>query len=99
MLKTSVRQCSSGATTPLPVLTLFTKEECQLCDEALAQLAPELHRVRLKEVDITEEGNEEWFGKFRYEIPVFFLDNKFLCKNRIDLDEFRRRMEMLEKAA
>merc|ERR1712030_200686 len=75
----------SGADPMLPVLTLFTKDDCQLCDEALDQLAPHLHKVKLKEVDITEDGNEEWFGKYRYEIPVFYLQNKFLCKNRIDI--------------
>jgi len=44
-------------------------------------------------IDIEEEGNEEWFNKFRYEIPVFFLDKKFLCKNRIDLDAFNSALE------
>ena len=45
-------------------------------------------QVSLETVDIEEDGNEEWFNKFRYEIPVFFLDKKFLCKNRIDLAAF-----------
>ena len=31
--KSFIRQCSSGK--EKPVLTLFTKECCQLCDEAL----------------------------------------------------------------
>ena len=47
----------------------------------------------LETIDIEEDGNEEWFNKFRYEIPVFFLDKKFLCKNRIDLDSFHSALE------
>ena len=30
----------------LPVLTLFTKTPCPLCEDALDVLAPALHRVR-----------------------------------------------------
>ena len=47
----------------------------------------------LETIDIEEDGNEEWFNKFRYEIPVFFLDKKFLCKNRIDLAAFHSALE------
>ena len=50
-------------------------------------------QVTLETVDIEEDGNEEWFNKFRYEIPVFFLDKKFLCKNRIDLPSFHAALE------
>jgi len=70
-------------------LTLFTKENCQLCDEALEELGPFLQYVKLEEVDIEEEGREEYFDKFRYEIPVFFLNKKFLCKNKIDLEKLQ----------
>ena len=47
----------------------------------------------METIDIEEEGNEEWFNKFRYEIPVFFLDKKFLCKNRIDLVAFNSALD------
>ena len=50
-------------------------------------------QVTLETIDIEEVGNEEWFNKFRYEIPVFFLDKKFLCKNRIDLVSFHSALE------
>ena len=49
--------------------------------------------MTLETIDIEEDGNEEWFNKFRYEIPVFFLDKKFLCKNRIDLTLFHAALE------
>ena len=92
----SARLCQ--ASPQLPVLTLFTKEECQLCEEALEELEPYLHKVVLKQVDIEEEGREEEYNKFRYEIPVFFLNNKFLCKNRIDLTKFHNAMETINSS-
>ena len=77
----------------LPVLTLFTKDDCQLCDEALEKLSPFLADVKLETVDIEEDGREADYDKYRYEIPVFYFNKKFLCKNKIDLDKFHAAME------
>ena len=52
-----------------------------------------LGQVTLETIDIEEDGNEEWFNKFRYEIPVFFFNKKFLCKNRIDMNSFQSALE------
>ena len=51
-----------------------------------------LGQVTLETIDIEEDGHEEWFNKFRYEIPVFF-NKKFLCKNRIDMNSFQSALE------
>ena len=72
------------------------QEDCQLCDEALEKLSPHLDSVSLEVIDIEEEGREAEYDKFRYEIPVFFLEKKFLCKNYIDLDKFHSAMEELK---
>ena len=80
--------CPPASSDTKPVLTLFTKENCQLCDETLDQLGPDLRNVKLELIDIEEEGREADYDKFRYEIPVFFFNKKFLCKNKIDLEKF-----------
>ena len=85
--------CPPASSETRPVLTLFTKENCQLCDEALDQLGPDLRNVKLELIDIEEEGREADYDKFRYEIPVFFFNKKFLCKNRIDLEKFHEAIE------
>ena len=95
IIKSLNRNYSKSKT--LPVLTLFTKEDCQLCDEALEKLSPHLESVSLEVIDIEEEGREAEYDKFRYEIPVFFLDKKFLCKNYIDLDKFHNAMKELNE--
>jgi hypothetical protein len=67
--------------------------EC--CD--LDKLGPDrLAQVHLETVDITLPEHENWFNRFRYEIPVFYLDGKFLCKNRIDLDLFDQKLSLWE---
>lgn len=94
---------ASGAQSPipqrkssLPTLTLFTKSVCPLCDEAVEQLAPFRSRLTLQEVDIQADGNDRWFELYRYEIPVFYLQEKFLCKNRIDLEKLEIGLKTFE---
>ena len=50
------------------------------------------------EVDITLPENEKWFELYRYEIPVFYLDEKFLCKNKIDLEKLEEALRAKERA-
>ena len=82
------------------MLRLLTKEDCGLCEEAVHILfsAPNSYNQRLilKEVDILEEGNEELFDLYRYEIPVFFLEKKFISKNKIDLCKLEQELQKLE---
>ena len=82
------------------MLRLLTKENCSLCEEAVQILfsAPNSYNERLilKEIDILEEGNEELFDLYRYEIPVFFLEKKFISKNKIDLSKLEQELQKLE---
>lgn len=43
------------------------------------------NRFIFHEVDIRRPENRRWFGMYRYEIPVFHLNEKFLMKHRVDL--------------
>ena len=83
-----------------PLLRLLTKENCMLCEEAKHVLfsAPGKYdeRLILKEVDIRAEGNEDLFDLYRYEIPVFFLERKFVSKNFIDLEKLEKELVKLE---
>ncbi|KAL6472945.1 hypothetical protein MHYP_G00191330 [Metynnis hypsauchen] len=57
-----MRSCCSQR--PLPVLTLFTKDPCPLCDEAKEVLEPYKHRFVLQEVDITLPENSVWHDRY-----------------------------------
>jgi len=95
-LKTPVAAGDGGGirTKNKPTLTLFTKENCQLCEEALEEIreAGLSQKFTLSQVDIEEPENEKWFGLYRYEIPVFYFENKFLSKNRIDLEKLQSKI-------
>ncbi|KAJ8304847.1 hypothetical protein KUTeg_018430 [Tegillarca granosa] len=66
----------SNTTDKLPTLTLYTKDDCPLCDEAKILLTPLSHRYKLEEVDIMLPENKEWYKKYRYDIPVFHFEGR-----------------------
>jgi glutaredoxin len=72
-----------------PNVTLFTKEGCTLCDkvkEALVEIRNE-YPHSLEQIDITDDGNEDWFSKYKYDIPVLHIGDKYWIKHRIDVAE------------
>ncbi|XP_009996456.1 PREDICTED: glutaredoxin-like protein C5orf63 homolog [Chaetura pelagica] len=85
-----------AVSTNKPVLTLFTKKPCPLCDEAKEVLEPYKRRFILQEVDITHPENSAWYDKYKYDIPVFHLNGKFLMKHRVDIQKFEDRLTQLE---
>ncbi|CAG5134421.1 unnamed protein product [Candidula unifasciata] len=89
--------CSTTSSRKLPVLTLYTKQPCPLCDEALHHLEPFLDQVVLEKVDITSPENRAWWKLYRYEIPVFHLNGRFLMKHKADLDIFKTALSDFHK--
>ncbi|XP_009983975.1 PREDICTED: glutaredoxin-like protein C5orf63 homolog [Tauraco erythrolophus] len=89
------RQLSSARANK-PVLTLFTKKPCPLCDEAKEVLEPYKRRFILQEVDITLPENSAWYDKYKYDIPVFHLNGKFLMKHQVDIQKFEDQLMKLE---
>ncbi|KAM6475489.1 glutaredoxin-like protein C5orf63 homolog [Python bivittatus] len=84
------------ASAKLPVLTLFTKHPCSLCEEAKVMLEPHKHKFILQEIDITLPDHSVWLEKYKYEIPVFHLNGKFLMKHRVDIQKLENQLLNLE---
>ncbi|XP_008473217.2 glutaredoxin-like protein C5orf63 homolog [Diaphorina citri] len=78
-----------------PMLNLFTKDPCPLCDELKLELTPYLDRVHLEEVYLTPESY--WYKLYRYEIPVLFLGGRFVCRNRFNAQVFETLLKNIEK--
>ncbi|XP_028411375.1 glutaredoxin-like protein C5orf63 homolog [Dendronephthya gigantea] len=76
----------------LPVLEMFTKEDCSLCDEAIEKLEPFRHLFVLKKVDITLAENKAWFDRYKYDIPVFHLEGKYLMRHRVHQGLLRKKL-------
>uniref|UniRef100_A0A8C9FES4 Glutaredoxin-like protein n=1 Tax=Pavo cristatus TaxID=9049 RepID=A0A8C9FES4_PAVCR len=66
----------------------FCQKPCPLCDEAKEVLEPYKRRFILQEVDITLPENSVWYNKYKYDIPVFHLNGKFLMKHQVDIQKF-----------
>lgn len=80
-----------------PTLTMYTKEECSLCDEAKEILTPYFTHINFKEVDIMDPENEDYFLKYRFDIPVFHLNGNYLMKHRVDKDRLEMALSELNK--
>jgi glutaredoxin len=75
------------------LLTLYSKPDCHLCDEAKAVLKKfqKEFGFTFKEINIEEES--QVFEKYRYEIPVVLLDGVKLFKGRIDEGKLRKALK------
>ena len=64
-------------------LTLYTKKNCSLCDQAKEQIE-EIYddQFEIEEVDITKD--KSLFRKFKFDIPVFYHNGAFLMQHRVD---------------
>ena len=72
-----------------PVVTLFTKKDCSLCDDVVAVLRKYRRHYphSLEAVDITDKEHGELHGRYWMDIPVLQMDGEFWAKHRISADE------------
>eukprot|EP01080_Neovahlkampfia_damariscottae_P005508 gene5508-9325_t len=79
----------------LPIVKLFTKIDCCLCDTAKFILKKIQVKVpfQLQEIDITQKGNEKYFELYKYDIPVIFVNNKEACRHKINETVLRKALE------
>ncbi|XP_063313021.1 glutaredoxin-like protein C5orf63 homolog [Pelobates fuscus] len=80
-----------------PVLTLFTKHPCPLCEEAKEILLPYMNKFVLEQVDISLPENSTWYERYKNDIPVFHLNGHFLMMHRVNLKKLEKHLEKLEQ--
>lgn len=83
-VSSTVLSRSAYSTNSLPTLTLFTKKSCPLCDEAKQELEPYEGKYHFEQVFIDCKENKHWFDSYKYDIPVFHFNGKFLMKHKVD---------------
>ena len=71
-------------------LRIYSKPDCHLCDEAKAVLLKVAQEFDVSIEEINIEKDPDAYKKFRYDIPVIFLDDVKLFKHRVDADQLRR---------
>lgn len=74
-------------------VTLYTRANCHLCDEAKAAMAPALRdfSAKLREVDIDRDETSR--ERYTNDVPVIFIGPRKFAKHRLDAAEFRRQLE------
>ncbi|CAG4935945.1 unnamed protein product [Parnassius apollo] len=79
-----------------PVLTFYTRDPCALCDIVMDELEPFKDRLTIHKVYITEKDNVRWLKLYCHDIPVLFLNGKFLCMHKLDKHLLERRLKIIE---
>ena len=75
------------------LVEIYSKPGCHLCDEAKEVLikAKQEFDMEIKEINIEED--HELFQKYRYDIPVIWINGRKAYKYRIDPADLHRRLE------
>jgi glutaredoxin len=63
---------------------IYSKADCSLCDDAKAILEEVRLRVPFELVEIDIEKDASAFERYRYDIPVVFIDGQKAFKHRLD---------------
>ena len=77
----------------MPTVTVYSKPDCHLCEQAMASLRALQARLdfELQELDI---GAEEALHRAYFErIPVVLLDGEELCEFKVSEELVRERLE------
>ena len=77
---------------PRPVVTLFTRAGCHLCEDAKRLI--DAARVRA-EFDYEErdiDADSELLRLYNEEVPVIAIDGRKAFKYRLDMNEFLKRL-------
>ncbi len=79
-------------------VVLYTKPKCGLCEKMKAEIASAGVETlyELQEVDI--ESDADLFARYRYEIPVLFVNGVEAFRHRLAAEEFRAYITSLRKA-
>lgn len=69
---------------------LYTKKDCSLCDAAKETILRVRKKISFdfKEMDI--ESEEDLYEKFKYEIPVVFINDKRVFTYRVNGKDLKR---------
>jgi glutathione S-transferase len=83
---------------PSPLVRLYARPDCHLCDEAragLERLRSNGLEFELEEVDI--DADDELHARFLERIPVVELDGELISELHLDADGLRARLDTLSE--
>ena len=83
---------AAGSTGPGPLVVVFGRRDCCLCDEAweVIEGVREGEVFRLQKVDV--DSDPALAQRYGHEVPVIEIDGRKAFKFRVSRREFRRRL-------
>ena len=75
----------------MPKITLYTRKECHLCDEAKTAMMRHFPDLAIDEVDV--DTDSELARLYGEEVPVGFLGKTKVFKYHLDLGRLRRLLD------
>ena len=73
-------------------IEIYSKPDCHLCDEAKAVLRTAQRRIPFTLAEIDIQSDPALFERYRYDIPVVFIDGHKAFKHRIDPKRLEQRL-------
>jgi glutaredoxin len=71
---------------------IYSKADCSLCTEAKAVLEGLRRRIPFDLVEVDIERDPVAFERYRYDIPVVFIDGQKAFKHRLDARAVEQRL-------
>lgn len=75
-----------------PLVTLYTRAGCHLCDDAKQVIASARSRVEFDYEELDIDGDPELLRLYNEEVPVIAIDRRKAFKYRLDMNELLRKL-------
>jgi len=75
----------------VPRLTVVRRQDCELCEEMLRELARLGRRRALPEIEVVDVDSDALLKRRHgFDVPVLLLDGSVVCRHRLDPAELER---------
>ena len=78
----------------MPKITLYTRNECHLCDEAKTAMIRHFPNLAIDEIDV--DTDPELVRQYGEEVPVGYLGETKVFKYHLDVKRLRRLLDETE---
>jgi len=76
----------------MPLITLYTRRNCCLCDEAKAVLSAARTRIAFEYEEFDIDTDPELVRLYNDEVPVIAIDRVKAFQYKVDMDELLKRL-------
>jgi glutaredoxin len=78
----------------MPLVTLYTRRNCCLCDHAKAVLSAARSRARFDYEEVDIDTDPELLRLYNNDVPVVAIDRVKVFQHQVDMKELLKRLEV-----